>query len=335
MESFMKNKNHRVLWAFDPFEKGVALDHSTARDLAEWAKTHSIEIEPVYAFTPVSPVEALATSNIQTKMARFFEKHGLQVKKPRVLHNRSYSLAKGIDQLLKHAQKTGAEMIVVSSHGRRYFPRLLLGSFAETLLNLSPIPVLFMNQHRRPAGGRFSKALLATDFSKNGERAYNHFIEWRNRPSNEIVIFNDAGVPKELRAYFGLEVGQPTLNKYLEEQESWARGRATEWLKNARQSGMSGISSVEQGYGSLTDSILGAARDNEVGLIVMSSERGPFEAALLGSQARKVFRASEFPVLVYGPRFEETARFQKHASKKNMIPKPTAFTKSFRSRATK
>ncbi len=46
------------------------------------------------------------------------------------------------DTIVSFAEKVGASMIVVGTHGRRGFQRFLLGSVAERLVRTSPIPVL-------------------------------------------------------------------------------------------------------------------------------------------------------------------------------------------------
>jgi nucleotide-binding universal stress UspA family protein len=46
-----------------------------------------------------------------------------------------------VDELLSLALARDADLIVVGTHGRRGLRRMLLGSFAETLVRRSPIPV--------------------------------------------------------------------------------------------------------------------------------------------------------------------------------------------------
>lgn len=44
--------------------------------------------------------------------------------------------------ILEVAKERGADLIVMGTHGRRGFSRLLLGSVAERIVRLAPIPVL-------------------------------------------------------------------------------------------------------------------------------------------------------------------------------------------------
>jgi nucleotide-binding universal stress UspA family protein len=46
------------------------------------------------------------------------------------------------EQILTTAQMTGADLIIMGTHGRRGVARAVLGSVAERVVRLSPIPVL-------------------------------------------------------------------------------------------------------------------------------------------------------------------------------------------------
>jgi nucleotide-binding universal stress UspA family protein len=48
------------------------------------------------------------------------------------------------DLILAEARKSGSELIVMGTHGRRGFSRLTLGSDAELVLRESPVPVLLV-----------------------------------------------------------------------------------------------------------------------------------------------------------------------------------------------
>jgi nucleotide-binding universal stress UspA family protein len=52
-------------------------------------------------------------------------------------------------QIEEIARKVGADLIVMGTHGRRGFRRLLLGSVAEAIVRVSPCPVLLV-RHDEP-----------------------------------------------------------------------------------------------------------------------------------------------------------------------------------------
>lgn len=49
------------------------------------------------------------------------------------------------EEILEVARKEGADLIVVGSHGRKGLPRAMLGSVAEKVVRMSPVPVLTMH----------------------------------------------------------------------------------------------------------------------------------------------------------------------------------------------
>lgn len=52
------------------------------------------------------------------------------------------------------ASELGADLIVMSTHGRRGVSRALLGSVAETVVRTAPCPVLSVRLHPEPHAGR-------------------------------------------------------------------------------------------------------------------------------------------------------------------------------------
>lgn len=51
------------------------------------------------------------------------------------------------DQVVAEAEKWPADLIVIGTHGRRGAERLLMGSDAERILRLAPVPVLLVRPH--------------------------------------------------------------------------------------------------------------------------------------------------------------------------------------------
>ncbi|HVU52349.1 MAG TPA: universal stress protein [Polyangia bacterium] len=53
-------------------------------------------------------------------------------------------------EIVRHAQKTGADLIVVGTHGRTGVAHVLMGSVAERVVQHSSCPVLVIPPARRP-----------------------------------------------------------------------------------------------------------------------------------------------------------------------------------------
>lgn len=64
-----------------------------------------------------------------------------------------YALGEPWEQILATAKQRGADLIVMGTHGRRGFQHFLLGSVAERVVRMSPVPVLTVSA----APGRIAK----------------------------------------------------------------------------------------------------------------------------------------------------------------------------------
>lgn len=56
------------------------------------------------------------------------------------------------DTIVKDASRWNADLIVIGTHGRRGVSRILLGSGAEQVVRLSPVPVLTVRPPGQPTG---------------------------------------------------------------------------------------------------------------------------------------------------------------------------------------
>lgn len=311
----------RVIWSIDPFESGLPIDPATIKDISLWAEEKRIEIEPVYVFSPVTMTEMLATEKIEKQIASTLSACNILTKAPKAILNPMHTTASSVTCLLDHAEKTGAGLIMVSSHGRRGVPRMIFGSFAETLLSMSRFPILFLNQRTRLENASINKTLWATDFSKPCETAYHAFLSSSNGIAKEILLFHDVSLPIEMQTYFSRwDVGIPSIDDLWIESRFLAKDQADEWLKWAGSRGIRGDKIVNYKHDDITTDILSAARDNGAGLIVMASDASPFASVLFGSQARNVFRSGELPVWIYGPKFFQAEQQTRVAPKDKVYP---------------
>jgi nucleotide-binding universal stress UspA family protein len=84
------------------------------------------------------------------------------------------TLAEGdtADAIVCHAREREADLIVMGTHGRSGFERLMLGSVAESVLRKTPCPVLTVpNRVDSATSPAFARILCAVDFSPASLRA--------------------------------------------------------------------------------------------------------------------------------------------------------------------
>jgi nucleotide-binding universal stress UspA family protein len=109
---------------------------------------------PVYAysgvpFMPVVDTAAPIEKAAQAALDAAVEDLKRRIENPRGILRRG----RAWEEILATAKETEADLIVMGTHGRRGLPHALLGSVAEKVVRLSPVPVLTARDAAaRPAG---------------------------------------------------------------------------------------------------------------------------------------------------------------------------------------
>jgi len=53
------------------------------------------------------------------------------------------------EEILNYVENEDIDMIIVGTHGRKGFEKILFGSVARRIIRMSPVPVLSINPHRK------------------------------------------------------------------------------------------------------------------------------------------------------------------------------------------
>lgn len=304
-----------VVWAIDPLENESKPDPRLVAELMEWSKSSGFKVQPVYVLSlPTNETEDMINgteTSLYVKTAEktseiYLRELGVRGTDPvKVIFTQTPSRKNQVEELIKISDELNSPCIVVSSHGRSGVQRIVLGSFAETLLLQSKRPVFFLTHLRRPDvdGRRIKKVLFATDFSEFSYDAFRHFVNEAKRSRFEIVLFNSVSLPSStLAAGFGPPLVIP--EDYFPVQSKWADSESRRWAQIAESEGVqTSVIVKDNGVGSnVAESIIEAARAEKAEIIAMASVSGAFSATVMGSIARDVFRANRYPVWVYGPK---------------------------------
>src|SRR5260370_35275565 len=103
------------------------------------------------------------------------------------------------DSILSFAQAEKTDVIVMGTHGRRGFDRLMLGSTTDRVMRRASCPVLAVCKppHDSKAAGEerhhvhhLSRILFCTDFSENSERALNYAISATAEYDAELTLLH-------------------------------------------------------------------------------------------------------------------------------------------------
>jgi nucleotide-binding universal stress UspA family protein len=199
-----------------------------------------------------------------------------------------------VTAILDTVRETAADLVVMGTHGRTGLSRLALGSIAERVVRLSPVPVLTVPRVREgePIGPRpVTVVLVATDFSPSADAAIEAGLALAPRGSRvHLLHVFESAVPgaREDFADSARHVRELALEREALRYEA-APVRITQRVR----------------CGVADEEILKEAVDVQADRIVIGTagKRG-LDRLLLGSVAECVVRASRVPVLV-ARRFRE------------------------------
>ena len=103
------------------------------------------------------------------------------------------------DCILLFAQERKTDLIVMGTHGRRGFDRLVLGSVTDRVMRRAPCPVLVISNLPNESttegrGGQhvhhLNRILFCTDFSENSERALSYAISVTEEYDAELILLH-------------------------------------------------------------------------------------------------------------------------------------------------
>ncbi|MFT3717267.1 universal stress protein [Pseudorhodoferax sp.] len=137
----------------------LALDEAAALARLSGARVHLLHIvdamEHITGFEPpavhigdIRPRFLKAGRELLDRAAQALQAQGIASETTLV-----ESAGERVSELIAaHAARIGADLVVLGTHGRRGVERLLIGSDAEQLARIAPVPVLLVRERRTAAG---------------------------------------------------------------------------------------------------------------------------------------------------------------------------------------
>jgi nucleotide-binding universal stress UspA family protein len=210
-----------------------------------------------------------------------------------------YAIVRGdsvSEKLLEHINGEQYDLVVMGTHGRTGIKHLFLGSIAEKIVRLSPIPVLTV--HKCVEDCHLENILVPIDFSQYSRDALEYALEIAKKVGASITVIHvierviyPAFYPE---GYYPILDFEPTLHKQvLENIDTFFKqipGLTAEKVVSA---------------GRPSDEIKNYAENNNMDLIIMAT-RGlsGLQHLIVGSTAERVVRSSSIPVLTVRHREE-------------------------------
>ena len=198
--------------------------------------------------------------------------------------------------IVDHAVRMATDLLVMGTHGRGGFDRLLLGSVTEKVLRKAPCPILAVPPHALPTMPEevvFRRILCPMDFSPSALQAFGFAVDLARQASGSVTVLHviEWLAEEEPRAHAHFSVSE-----YRQHLTADAHARLQALLAEEPCTWCETEEVVVIGRAHREVLATAAARQSD--LIVMGAQgRGSVGLALFGSTTQHVVRAATCPVL--------------------------------------
>lgn len=288
---------HRILCPIDFSDASRhALDHAVV--IAGWyqARITALHVEQVPSLV-MPPILAVADAPAASERRRLAEELMRSWLAPAVARGiqADVECVEGTPehQIVKRAASLPADLVVIGTHGRTGFDRLLLGSTAEKVLRKAPCPVLTVPP---PASATstlpFKRLLCPVDFSEPSIAALTFAIALAEESDARVTILHVFEWPERNELFVERTFDSPAFRAEIEARvrrqlDALVTEEARTWCEPV----------VTLAYGKPYRRILDAAADR-MDLVVMGVRtRSAVDLLLFGSTANHVVRSASCPVL--------------------------------------
>ena len=254
---------------------------------------HVVEVSrhPELAFVPSADLYDEARQGLQEGGKRHLQEfvkhhtHG-EIQPDQVVH-----LGSAPDSILAFAQKQRTDVIVMGTHGRRGYDRLMLGSVTDRVMRRAPCPVLVVcnpppdlvaahKDHGRVH--HLSRILFCTDFSQNSELALSYAISATAEYDAELTLLHVLeDVPSAAKTEETIAAARAQLDKLVPPE-----ARQTVRIKTAVRIGKPYQQIIQLVVETQTDMVAMGVRG-----------RGALDLAVFGSTTYRVMQLGPCPVL--------------------------------------
>lgn len=240
---------------------------------------------------PVGPVTSMAREQALDEVRQALD---LMVKAPDaivVVETGDASTA-----IVDQAVSKRADLIVMGTHGRRGFKRLILGSVTETVLREAPCPVLTVPQAAHGADAEaviFKRILCPIDFSPSALQALGFALDLARQADGIVTLLH---IVEWLAEEDTVAVPQFNTAEYRQQLAGDAEARLRGLV--AEESRTWSEIDIVTHFGRAHREILRVAEAKPADLIVMGAQgRGGIGLAVFGSTTQQVVRGAACPVL--------------------------------------
>ncbi|MCX6022714.1 MAG: universal stress protein [Chloroflexi bacterium] len=238
------------------------------------------------------------SQEIQFRLVRYLEKLQSALQRGGLTVQTEVVFGRPSEEILRAAERAGADIIALSTHGRSGLGRWAQGSVASEVIRSSPTPVLVLRPDASSgAPSSFSRILTPLDGSAVAEAALPLAADLANAAGATLVLAE--AVPTLTDLALG-----PLWSIEPEGMEAQAQAAVAAYLEEtARPLKARGITvETKVLQGEPARELLKLAEEDAISIIVMATHgRTGWRRWLLGSVADRVVREAGRPVLLAHP----------------------------------
>ena len=237
----------------EPSEAALPFAMAIAREYqAKVYLLHVLSIVPIAQATPAEVMIEAREERAESEMQR------LESQLAGLPHETSVERGPEVWPLVEGAIKEyGIDLIVLGTHGRTGYQKLLLGSTAEEIFRRSYVPVLTIGPWSRlPKAAKFQHLLFATDFTQESLAAVPYAVSMAQENESRLILLHVLTEPTNAPAGQGAEESVANAISQLRgliptDAELWCRPEPV------------------VRYGNPAEQILEAAIEHEADLIIL------------------------------------------------------------------
>ncbi|MEZ0393292.1 MAG: universal stress protein [Pseudobdellovibrionaceae bacterium] len=293
-----------ALWAIDPFDT----DKTPTPESIDFARAHLggsfVNTTPLFVCGPHFSEVLMPLERVRHYLQEFSTG---PIRTPEIIRTTSEKKSEWVEEVLKAAKEKNSQLIILTNHGRRGLSKFLVGSFAESLLEISPLPVLLLGQEVAE-DSRKDRALFATDFSSESREAFFEFIRFLAPSFKELLLYHAVAMPSG--AVVANQLGGAPFYFSPElwlEQVNWAKSESKNWLSQIKQMDLPRSlhihTVIQEAFGDPGPAILKLAEREGISLIGMNSHGKKQHSFFFSSVTKDVLSSDQAEVWACGPQF--------------------------------
>jgi nucleotide-binding universal stress UspA family protein len=288
----------KYIWAFDPFDKNKKLNKK-AMALVSSIQSSKEKVEAVFVASP--NYTELSTAFEVSEKDRFsrypeslmqtaMKKLGVKTSKCTVLFEKTLSMTNSVRQLSSYLSRSKTTVAIVASRAKTGLSRLVMGSFAESLVHFSPVDLLIFNETSIINEQPPKTLLFAHDYSKSADKGLERAIDYAKVWGCKLHVIH---IPDP--AYSFKFSGQ---GDEVENYRKRVRHKLARVEKKVEMAGVLGSVELDPRWNNPAERILKRASTVGADFVMVVAKSGKLASLLGGSVTRQVLRTSPVPVLV-------------------------------------